>query len=313
MWQGTPGCNGGCTAPLVGHCVCGTACVCLYWCVCQRAQACALVLVHAIVCPWPARGARRTGQTQGSHPSPCHAASPCHMVRVAHYPHPKLPPQCPGRPRPPPSTQGHVDGGARVPRSTSSGMAERGRGPWLLRGAAVGSGIRWVINLLAGPPRGRAAHDIYVGDLSAMQFNIPRPLRVCACVRVCVAPSPCRPMPPPCPPSHLEPPGLPLSPTSISPHLAPTLAGQDEHPRVHGHGWGVSEQLGCGQHSPPAVPTLALPGCQPARGWQQGPRPVAAKLGGTASLVPATPRGRGSWGPPPFLPPYPSSPPAGMR
>lgn len=85
-----------------------------------------------------------------------------------------------------------------------------------------------------------------------MQFNIPRPLRVCACVRVCVAPSPRRPMPPPCPPSHLEPPGLPLSPTSISPRLAPTLAAQDEHPGVHGHGWGVSERLGCGQHSPPS-------------------------------------------------------------
>lgn len=139
-----------------------------------------------------------------------------------------------------------------MPRSTASRLAERERGPWLLHGAAVGSGIRWVINLLAGPPRGRAAHDIYVGDLSAMQFNIPRPLRVCACVRVCVAPSPCRPMPPPCPPSHLEPPGLPLSPTSISPRLAPTLAAQDEHPGVHGHGWGVSERLGCGQHSPPS-------------------------------------------------------------
>lgn len=138
-----------------------------------------------------------------------------------------------------------------------------------------------------------------------MQFNIPRPLRVCACVRVCVAPSPCRPMPPPCPPSHLEPPGLPLSPTSISPRLAPTLAAQDEHPGVHGHGWGVSERLGCGQHSPPAVPTLALPGCQPARGWQQGPRPVGAKLGGTASLVPApSPRGQGVLGTPPHpIPP----------
>lgn len=144
-----------------------------------------------------------------------------------------------------------------------------------------------------------------------MQFNIPRPLRVCACVRVCVAPSPCRPMPPPCPPSHLEPPGLPLSPTSISPRLAPTLAGQDEHPGVHGHGWGVSERLGCSQHSPPAVPTLALPGCQPARGWQQGPRPVAAKLGGTASLVPAPPRGRGSWGPPPIPPSLPFLPAGG--
>lgn len=56
-----------------------------------------------------------------------------------------------------------------------------GRGAWLLQGATTGGGNCWAINL-AGPPRGRVAHDIYVGDLSAMQFNIPGPSRVCVSV-----------------------------------------------------------------------------------------------------------------------------------
>lgn len=147
--QGTPGCNGSCTATLVGHCVCGTACVCLYWGVCQCAHACAPVLVHAIMCPGPAHGARRTGQTQWvphqlSHPSPCQAGSPCHVAHVARYPHHKLPSQCPGRPRPLPSTQGHVGWGCQGAQEhsqrdgragTGSLAAVRGRrGQWEMMG-----------------------------------------------------------------------------------------------------------------------------------------------------------------------------------
>lgn len=86
---------------------------------------------------------------------------------------------------PPPSAQGcagMAGKGGRTPLSMVGRTAAWGWGTWPLWGAAAGGGNCWAINLLAGPPRGRAAHDIYVGDLSAMQFNIPRPSRVCMCV-----------------------------------------------------------------------------------------------------------------------------------
>lgn len=139
-----------------------------------------------------------------------------------------------------------------------------------------------------------------------MQFNIPRPLRVCVCTSV-RGPLPMPPHAAPCHP-HAHPLtwsllGSVCLPSPSLPPLHPPWQDRMSTLGCPGTAGGGSERLGCGQHSPPAMPTLALPGCQPARGWQQGPRTAGAKLGGTASLVPAPPRGRRSWGPPPPLPP----------
>lgn len=165
-----------------------------------------------------------------------------------------------------------------------------GRGGPQYPGTAGGHrGNCWAINLLAGPPRGRAAHDIYVGDLSAMQFNIPGPL---ACVFECMAPSSCHP----CHPPSAHPLTWSLSgsvscpPTVLSPctHSGRTGPGRAEPPRVPGQRGGVVPP-GCSWHRPSAVPTRAPPGCPAAGGWRQGPWTGSARRTGTASPVPAPP------------------------
>lgn len=183
-----------------------------------------------------------------------------------------------------------------------TGVRDR-RGQWELLGYKSPC---WATNLLAGPPRGRVAHDIYVGDLSAMQFNIPRLSRVCVYVCVSAWPPPhatlCHPH------AHLLTCGLPGSiscpPTALFPCLHPGrtgLAPQGARAR-----WGV----------------LSL---RDAPGTGHRPCPPELRRGsgvpGRCSVVPgkgcqvdwscqpcASPQGRGSQGPP-----YPASPPAGMR
>lgn len=97
-------------------------------------------------------------------------------------------------------------------------MVPRRMFEWGWGSAAAVWAMQWMghKSLCCPPPSGRAAHDIYVGDLSAMQFNIPGPLRVCVCV--CMSehiPPPCAtPMPTL---SHLEPPKLHLLPIPLYP------------------------------------------------------------------------------------------------